>query len=77
MKIFKVVGNVIATVGKTIEDVAETISVSVGDEGLKHSTRQAFKIVNISLDQSVEMALLESEEELKAFRKEHNISSKK
>jgi len=77
MKIFKVVGNVIATVGKTIEDVAETISVAVGDEGLKHSTRQAFKIVNVSLDQSVEMALLESNKELDDFRKEHNIKPAK
>jgi len=73
MKIFKVIGNTIASVGKTIEDVADTISTAVGEDGLKHSTKQSFKIINTALDESVEMALLESQENIKQFRKEHGI----
>ena len=46
MKIFKVIGNTIAAVGQTIQDSAELVSNLVGDEGLKHTTRQSFKIVN-------------------------------
>lgn len=77
MKIFKVLGNTLASVGNTIQNSAELVNMFVGEEGLKHSTRQSFKIINISLDQSVEMALLESEEELKQFRKEHDLSEPK
>lgn len=73
MKIFKVLGNTLAAVGNTIQNSAELVNEFVGEDGLKHSTRQSFKIINISLDQSVEMALLESQEELKQFRKDHNI----
>jgi hypothetical protein len=77
MKIFKVIGNTLASVGNTIQNSAELVNIFVGEEGLKHSTRQSFKIINISLDQSVEMALLESEEELKQFRKDHDIKEPK
>jgi hypothetical protein len=73
MKLWKNISNTLASVGKTIENSAELINVLVGDEGLKHSTKQSFKLVNISLDESVEMALLESEENIKQFRKEHGI----
>ena len=77
MKIFKVIGNTLASVGNTIQNSAELVNIFVVEEGLKHSTRQSFKIINISLDQSVEMALLESEEELKQFRKDHDIKEPK
>jgi len=73
MKIFKVIGNTFASIGNTVQNSAELINMFVGDEGLKHSTRQSFKIINTALDESVEMALLESQENLKQFRKEHGI----
>jgi len=73
MKIFKVIGNTFASIGNTIQNSAELVNMFVGDEGLKHSTRQSFKIINTALDESVEMALLESQENLKQFRKEHGI----
>jgi hypothetical protein len=73
MKLWKNISNTLASVGKTIENSAELINVLVGDEGLKHSTKQSFKLVNISLDESVEMAILESQENIKQFRKEHGI----
>lgn len=76
MKIFKVFGNTIAALGKTIEDSAELISSFVGDDGLKHTSRQSFKLVNTALDESVEMALVESEYNLKQFRKEHGMLPK-
>jgi hypothetical protein len=73
MKIFKVIGNTFASIGNTVQNSAELVNMFVGDEGLKHSTRQSFKIINTALDESVEMALLESQENLKQFRKEHGI----
>jgi len=73
MKIFKTIGNTLASMGKTIENSAELINVFVGDEGLKHSTKQSFKIINTALDESVEMALLESQENLKQFRIDHGL----
>jgi hypothetical protein len=74
MQIFKVIGNTIAAAGKTVQDTAELVSLTVGDEGLKHTTRQSFKIINTALDESVEIALLESEHNLNEFRKEHNVA---
>jgi len=62
MKIFKVIGNTFASIGNTVQNSAELVNMFVGDEGLKHSTRQSFKIINTALDESVEMALLESQE---------------
>jgi len=76
MKIFKVIGNTVAAIGKTIEDSAELVSSFVGDDGLKHTSRQSFKLVNTALDESVEMALVESEYNLKQFRKEHGMLPK-
>ena len=65
MKIFKVIGNTFASIGNTIQNSAELVNMFVGDEGLKHSTRQSFKIINTALDESVEMTLLESQENLR------------
>jgi hypothetical protein len=76
MKIFKVFGNTIAAIGKTIEDSAELVSSFVGEDGLKHTSRQSLKLVNTALDESVEMALVESEYNLKQFRKEHGMLPK-
>ena len=75
MKLWKNISNTLASVGKTIENSAELVNVLVGDEGLKHSTRQSFKIINTALDESVEMALLESQGNIKQFRKEHGITA--
>ncbi len=71
MQIFKVVGNTIAAIGQTVQDSAELVSLVVSDEGLKTTTRQTFKIVNTALDESVEMALLESEYNLAQFKSDH------
>ena len=71
MQIFKVIGNTIAAGGKTIQDTAELISLTVSDEGLKHTTRQSFKIINTALDESVEIALLESAYNLDKFKEDH------
>ena len=77
MVIFKVIGNVISSVGRTVQDSAELVSITVGDEGLKHTTRQSFKIINTALDESVEIAMLESEHNLNEFRKAHSVAKKK
>lgn len=77
MKIFKVIGNTIAKLGKTIEDSADLISTVVGDDGLKHTTKQSFRLINDSLDQSVIMAEVEAVEELKQFKLDHNITDTK
>ena len=69
MQIFKVIGNTIGALGQTVQDSAELFSLTVGDEGLKHTTRQSFKIINTALDESVEIALLETEHNLNEFRK--------
>jgi|TARA_B110000211_G_scaffold216255_1_gene259138 hypothetical protein len=74
MKIIKVIGNTIEAIGQTTVDSAQLISLVVGDDGLKHTTRQSFKIINTALDESVEIALLESEHNLNEFRKEHNVA---
>jgi hypothetical protein len=73
MQIFKVVGNTIAAVGQTVQDTAELASLVVSDDGLKHTTRQSFKIVNTALDESVAIAELETEYNLAEFRKNHNL----
>jgi len=77
MQIFKVIGNTIAATGQTVQDSAELLSLVVGDEGLKHTTRQSFKIINTALDESVEIALLETEYNLSEFRKNHSMSTGK
>lgn len=76
MQIFKVVGNTIASLGQTVQDTAELASLVVSDDGLKHTTRQSFKIVNTALDESVAIAELESEHNLSEFRKNHNMKVK-
>lgn len=73
MQIFKVIGNTIGALGQTVQDSAELVSLTVGDEGLKHTTRQSFKIINTALDESVEIALLETEHNLNEFRKTHAV----
>ena len=74
MKIFKVIGNTIAAVGQTVQDTAELVSLTVSDDGLKHTTRQSFKIINIALDESVEVALAEAEVNMREFRKNHKLN---
>jgi len=71
MQIFKVIGNTIAAIGQTVQDSAELVSLTVSDEGLKTTTRQSFKIINTALDESVEIALLESEYNLTKFKEDH------
>ena len=71
MQIFKVIGNTIAALGQTVQDTAELVSLTVSDDGLKTTTRQSFKIVNTALDESVEIALLESEYNLAKFKEDH------
>ena len=72
-----VIGNTIAAVGQTVQDTAELASLVVSDAGLKTTTRQSFKIINTALDESVEIAMLESEHNLNEFRKAHNVAKKK
>ncbi len=74
MKIFKVIGNTIAAVGQTVQDTAELVSLTVSDDGLKHTTRQSFKIINIALDESVEVAQAEAEVNMREFRKNHKLN---
>jgi len=74
MQIFKVIGNTIASVGQTIQDTASLASLVVSDDGLKHTTRQSFKIVNGALDESVALAELETEHNLNEFKKTHNVA---
>jgi hypothetical protein len=71
MQTFKVIGGTIEAVGETIVNSAQLLSLVVGDEGLKHTTRQSFKLVNSALDESVEMALLETEYNLAEFKRTH------
>ena len=71
MQIFKVIGNTIAAIGQTVQDTAELMSMVVSDDGLKTTTRQSFKIVNTALDESVEIALLESQYNLDQFKLTH------
>ena len=73
MQIFKVIGNTIAAMGQTIQDTAELVSLTVSDDGLKTTTRQSFKIINTALDESVEIALLESESNLNEFKRTHAL----
>jgi uncharacterized protein YqfA (UPF0365 family) len=74
MKIFKVIGNTIAKIGQTVEDVADLVSLTVSDEGLKSTVRNSFKTVNISIAQSAIMAEIEANEEIKQFKLDHNIT---
>ena len=74
MQIFKVIGNTIAAMGQTIQDTAELVSLTVSDDGLKTTTRQSFKIINTALDESVEIALLESEYNLNEFKRPHALN---
>ena len=53
MKIFKVIGNTLASAGEAVQDTMSLISMFVSDDGLKHTTRQSFKLVNNALDESV------------------------
>jgi hypothetical protein len=73
MQIFKVVGNTIASLGQAVQDTAALASIVVGDEGLKHTTRQSFKIVNGALDESVVIAEAESEWNISEFKRTHAV----
>tara|TARA_R110002012_G_scaffold94704_1_gene229319 strand:- start:493 stop:747 length:255 start_codon:yes stop_codon:yes gene_type:complete len=71
MQIFKVIGNTIGSLGKTIENTADLANLIVGDEGLKATTRSSFGIVNTALNESHVMAIAESDYNLAEFKKEH------
>jgi hypothetical protein len=73
MQIFKVIGNTIASLGKTVENTAELANLIVGDEGLKSTTRSSFGIVNTALNESHVMAIAESEYNLEQFKKDHAL----
>ena len=73
MVIFKVIGNVISSAGRTVQDGAELVSLVVGDDGLKHTTRQSFKLINGALDESVLIAQAESEWNIAEFKRTHAI----
>jgi len=71
MKIFKVMGNTLASAGQAIQDTMELASMLVSDEGLKHTTRQSFKIVNNALDESVVISELETTWNIEEFKRKH------
>ena len=71
MQVFKVISNTIAAMGKTIQDTAETVSLAVGDEGLKSTTRYTFGILNNSLVDSHVVSGLEKDYNIDEFRKSH------
>ena len=71
MQVFKVISNTIAAMGQTIQDTAETISLAVGDEGLKSTTRYTFGILNNSLEESHIVSGLEKDYNVDEFRKNH------
>ena len=71
MQVFKVISNTIAAMGQTIQDTAETISLAVGDDGLKSTTRYTFGILNNSLEESHVVSGLEKEYNIDEFKKNH------
>ena len=71
MQVFKVISNTIAAMGQTIQDTAETVSLAVGDEGLKSTTRYTFGILNNSLEESHVVSGLESQYNIEEFKKKH------
>ena len=71
MQVFKVISNTIAAMGQTIQDTAETISLAVGDDGLKSTTRYTFGILNNSLEESHIVSGLEKDYNVDEFRKNH------
>ena len=71
MQIFKVIGNTIAAVGKTVQDTAELVSMTVSDDGLKTTTRASFGIINTALTTSEKIAIAESKYELEQFEVDH------
>jgi hypothetical protein len=79
MQLFKVtanaLGNTVYALGQATQDTASLLSLIVGDEGLKHTTRQSFKIINTSLDESAEIAVVEKDLNLREFRKKHKMNA--
>ena len=73
MKIFKVIGNTLASAGQAIQDTMELASLLVSEEGLKHTTRQSFKIVNNALDESAIISELETEWNINEFKRKHAV----
>jgi hypothetical protein len=71
MQVFKVISNTIAAVGQTIQDGAETLSLAVGDDGLKSTTRFTFGILNNSLEESHVVSGLEKDYNIDEFKKNH------
>ena len=71
MKIFKVIGNTLASAGQAIQDTMELASLLVSEEGLKHTTRQSFKIVNNALDESAIISELETNWNIDEFKRKH------
>jgi len=71
MKLWKVFANTLGAVGQTIQDGAETVSLAVGDAGLKSTTRHTFGILNNSLEESHVISSLESQYNIDEFKKNH------
>ena len=71
MQVFKVISNTIAAMGQTIQDTAETISLAVGDDGLKSTTKYTFGILNNSLEESHVVSGLEKDYNIDEFKKNH------
>jgi len=71
MQVFKVISNTLAAMGKTIQDTAETVSLAVGDEGLKSTTRHTFGILNNSLNESHIVSGLETDYNIEQFKIAH------
>ena len=71
MQVFKVISNTIAAMWQTIQDTAETVSLAVGDDGLKSTTRYTFGILNNSLEESHIVSGLEKDYNVDEFRKNH------
>ena len=71
MKIFKVIGNTLASAGEAVQDTMSLISMFVSDDGLKHTTRQSFKLVNNALDESVVISELETTWNIEEFKRKH------
>jgi hypothetical protein len=71
MQLVKVVNKTLGSVGQTIQDTAETMSIVVGDEGLKTTTRLTFGILNNSLLESNVISGLETEYNIAQFKIAH------
>ena len=74
MKVFKVLGSIIASIGGFIENIAELGNYVVGDEGLKSTVKYSFQIVNVGLEGAAKMTEIESKQEVQDFYKENGLT---